>query len=69
MNARPNRPSFLPTGPRCSGGASSLLRMGLGGMPQRFTQAPRLAAVRPFCLRQRMPSTQLDLFGPPGILG
>ena len=66
MNARSSRPTALPTGPRCSGGASSLLRMGLGAVPQRFAPVSRLAAVRPFFLRQRLPSMQLDLFGPPG---
>jgi len=57
---------MFPIGPRCHGGASSLLRMGLGSAPQRLAAPSRLLTERPFFLRQRMPSTQLDLFGPAG---
>ena len=55
---------MFPTGPRCHGGASSLLRMGLGATPQKLATNSRLLNERPFLLRQRLPSTQLDLFGP-----
>jgi hypothetical protein len=32
-------PLRRPAGPRCHGGASSLLRLGFGGMPQRVAAA------------------------------
>lgn len=57
---------MFPIGPRCHGGASSLLRMGLGAVPQRLVAPSRLPTERPFFLRQRMPSTQLDLFSHAG---
>jgi len=59
---------MFPIGPRCHGGASSLLRMGLGlgAVPQRLAAPSRLLTARPFFLRQRMPSTQLDLFSHAG---
>jgi len=40
--------------------------MGLGAVPQRLAAPSRLLTARPFFLRQRMPSTQLDLFSPAG---
>ena len=46
------------------GGASSLLRLGLGAAPRRLAPTSRLVAERPFLLRQRPASPQLDLFGP-----
>lgn len=32
-------PQRRPTGPRCHGGASSLLRLGIGGLPRRVATA------------------------------
>ncbi len=54
-----------PSGPRCHGGASSLLRMGLGALPQPVLHAVRSATERPMVLldRPRAPR-QLTLFGP-----
>jgi hypothetical protein len=54
-----------PTGPRCHGGASSLLRMGLGALPQPIVHASRAVAERPIALlgQPRAPR-QLNLFGP-----
>jgi len=56
------------SGPRCHGGASSLLRMGLGALPQPLLHAPRPVAERPGLLlsRSRAPR-QLNLFGPRSI--
>ncbi len=45
-------------------GASSLLRMGLGAAPRCLAPTSRLVAERPFLLRQRFATRQLDLFGP-----
>ena len=52
--------------PRCHGGASSLLRMGLGATPQRLAPSAWLGAERPLLLQQRLASMQLSLFGAPG---
>ena len=54
-----------PTGPRCHGGASSLLRMGLGALPQPVLHAPRSVAQLPtVLLAQPRAPRQLSLFGP-----
>ena len=54
-----------PTGPRCHGGASSLLRMGLGALPQPVLHASRAIADRPvILLDQPRAPRQLNLFGP-----
>lgn len=53
----------LGSAPHCHGGASSLLRLGLGAAPKRLLPAARLVVERPFLLRHRPPSRQLDLFG------
>jgi hypothetical protein len=54
-----------PNGPRCHGGASSLLRMGLGSLPQPILHVDRSLTERPMVLLQqpRAPR-QLTLFGP-----
>lgn len=56
--------ALLPSGPHFQSGTSSLLRMGLGAAPRRIAPASRLVAERPFLLRQRPATRQLDLFGP-----
>jgi hypothetical protein len=54
-----------PSGPRCHGGASSLLRMGLGSLPQPLLHAPRAVSERTtFLLDQPRAPRQLTLFGP-----
>jgi hypothetical protein len=54
-----------PSGPRCHGGASSLLRMGLGALPQPLLQSPRSVFERPaHLLDQPRAPRQLTLFGP-----
>lgn len=53
-----------PSGPRCHGGASSLLRMGLGALPQPILHAARSVAERSMVLDQPRTPRQLTLFGP-----
>ena len=54
-----------PSGPRCHGGASSLLRMGLGALPQPILHVARSVAERPrVLLDQPRAPRQLTLFGP-----
>ena len=68
LTRRTSAPSHAlarPSGPRCHGGASSLLRMGLGALPQPLLQTTRSAAERtvPLLDQPRAPR-QMTLFGP-----
>ena len=61
----PSNALARPSGPRCHGGASSLLRMGLGALPQPILHSPRAVVERPMptLVLSRVPR-QLTLFGP-----
>jgi hypothetical protein len=57
-------PIRRPAAPRGHGGASSLLRLGVGAAPQ---SAPASLSQRPFVLtRPHSVPQQMSLFGPPG---
>ncbi len=58
-------PSLWPGMADGRSSASSLLRMGLQASP-RSAPSTRLFTERPLLLRQRVPSTQLSLFGSGG---
>ncbi len=54
-----------PTGPRCHGGASSLLRMGLGALPQPVLRASLPVPARSVLLLDQPRAPRLlTLFGP-----
>jgi hypothetical protein len=68
MPPRPFSSSVLsarrPVSPRAQGGVSSLLRLGVGVLPQ---PAPTALVPRPFVLgRPHAVPQQMSLFGPPG---
>jgi hypothetical protein len=58
-----NRRDASPSAPILAG-ASSLIRLGLGAAPRRLAPISRVVVERPFLLRQRFATRQLDLFGP-----